>query len=740
MSGSATIRESSDGSVAARAGDRGARKHAVLHRATASHVRSIANAVDIKDGDIFLVCGPDGWIRDEQRGGHGIYLHDCRFLSRYEVDLGPGGWDDLGVDIPHGGVAVLRSTNPRLTFGDVVIGKQTLVATLTRTLDGSVPMLHDRLTVANHGPEPLDLPVSLRFGADFRDVYAIRSLLHGDLGDLHDPRWDGATLRFGYAGSDGVVRATSVTIDPPPDETTGNSAASMLHLEPGATGILDIRVLLEESQDEGQPRRSGKVPRSAAREDWLDDACVVESSDPTFQRVMDRAMLELRSLRSRDNGERYFAAGVPWFVALFGRDSIIAADEVLMLDPGIAADTIRLLASRQGTRHDEWRDEAPGKIVHELRVGEYARTGRIPQSPYYGSVDATPLFLTLVARHAAWTGDLGVFREVRPAIDAAFDWIDGTGDPNDDGFVDYDSESDQGLANQGWKDSGSAIVDAAGRLARPPISLVEVQGYVYAARLGVAELFDRHGDGQRATELRDQAETLRARFEDRFWVNDQVGYALALQGDGEPCAVTTSNPGHALWAGIVAADRAATTARLLMAPPMFSGWGIRTYASGQPRYDPVGYHLGTVWPHDNAIVAAGLRRYGLDEAAARIAQGIIDAATELPAHRLPEVFSGFGRQGIGAPFRYPVACHPQAWAAGSIPSLLGTLLGFRPEAFDDRLRIVRPMLPSGMARLRVRGLRVGRGRLDLSFRRDTDGRVHVDVDSDDGIDVVVEAT
>ncbi len=739
------LREASDGSLAAKRASPTDRKHATLRRASASHVRSIADAVDLKDGAIFLVCAPGGDVRDEQRGGYGLYMHDCRFLSRYVMQLGPGGWDELGVDIPHGATAIIRSTNPRLKFGDVVIDKQALVATWSRTLDGSGPRLHDRLSVANHGMQPLDLPVSLRFASDFRDVYAIRSLLHGDLGQLAKPRWDGGTLRLGYTGSDEIERTTDVTIDPPPDETSDADATLVLHIEPGAIGSLDIEVLLQERPAKGNVPRPHTGPRPAKKDDWLDHACVVESSDPTFQRVIDRAMLELRSLRSHESGERYFAAGVPWFVSLFGRDSIIAAHQVLMLDAGIAADTVRLLAARQGTKRDTWRDEEPGKILHELRVGEYARTDRIPQTPYFGTVDATPLFLMLIAAHASWNGDLGLFRETRTAIDAALDWVGGPGDTDGDGFVDYDSGSDQGLANQGWKDSGDAIVDAEGNLARPPVSLVEVQGYVYAAELGIADLFERDGDLGRATELRQQAETLRAAFEDRFWIDDRIGYALALQGNGRACAVTTSNPGHALWAGIMAADRAEITARLLMEPRMFSGWGVRTYAADQPRFDPVGYHLGTVWPHDNAIIAAGLRRYGFDEAAGRVAQGIIDAATEFPDHRLPEVFAGFERQRMGAPFRYPVACHPQAWAAGSIPSLLTTLLGLRPEAFERRLsdraphasrfggtnatqraagrpREGRPLVPPRRPRCRARrgGIerRRRRGRRDGHIRRD----------------------
>jgi glycogen debranching enzyme len=377
-------------------------------------------------------------------------------------------------------------------------------------------------------------------------------------------------------------------------------------------------------------------------------------------------------------------------------------------------------------------------MPHELRIGELAHLNEIPQTPYYGTVDATPLFLILLARHAAWTGSLDLFNELRANVELALVWIDDYGDADGDGYLEYRGASDKGLVNQGWKDSGDGIVDADGRLARPPIALVEVQGYVYAAKLAVADLFARAGEGDRAEALRRQAAGLRDRFDRDFWLADLGTFALALQAEHEPCAVVTSNPGQALWTGIVDRTKARATCDRLLAGDMFTGWGIRTLSSEAHAYNPGGYHLGAVWPHDNSLIAAGFRRYGFDEAFRRVFAGIQDAAVHFPNRRLPELFCGYAREDFGRPVRYPVACHPQAWAAGSVPFLLTTALGLEPEAFARRLRIVRPLLPKTVDDLDVRRLRVGDSRTDLRFRRGEGERVDVEVLSVDGdLDVVV---
>ncbi len=473
--------------------------------------------------------------------------------------------------------------------------------------------------------------------------------------------------------------------------------------------------------------------------EWLQCQTEVRSDSLLLDRVLERSLRDLRVLRSRLQGHTFFAAGVPWYVTLFGRDSLISSLQMLAYEPEVAAETLRLLAVYQGTKVDDWRDEEPGKIMHELRVGEMARTNEIPQTPYYGSIDATPLFLILISRHAAWTGSLALFQELRGPVERALEWMAKFGDPNGKGYLAYQVKSAKGLGNQGWKDSGDAIVNADGSLAEPPIALAEVQGYAYLAKVGLADLFQRAGEPDRARQLRQEADDLRARFNRDYWLEDLGVYALALQADQKPAAVVASNAGQVLWSGIADPDKARRTMTRLLADDMFNGWGIRTLSDKERRYNPVGYHLGTVWPHDNSLIVAGFRRYGFDEAACRVFTGIVEAATHFHADRLPEVFAGLPRVPFDTPVHYPVACHPQAWAAGALPFMTEVLLGLVPGAFERRLRIVRPVLPEFVGRVEVRRLRVGDARADLSFRRTGAGPVEVTVRQVDGsLDVVVE--
>jgi glycogen debranching enzyme len=397
------------------------------------------------------------------------------------------------------------------------------------------------------------------------------------------------------------------------------------------------------------------------------------------------------------------------------------------------------MAKYQGIKIDPWRDEEPGKIMHELRVGEMAHLNEIPQTPYYGTIDATPLFLVLVARHAAWIGELRVFNDLRPNIEAALSWMSEYGDRNHDGYLEYQKASKNGLSNQGWKDSGDAITNEDGRLAQPPISLVEVQGYVYLAKISLADLYELAGESRRATELRQQAESLRSRFNRDFWIEDRQFYALALESKNRPVSVISSNPGQALWTGIIDRTNARATVDRLMSDELFSGWGIRTLASKERRYNPIGYHLGTVWPHDNALIAAGCRRYGFDQEACRVFTALVEAAEQFEHHRLPEVFAGFRRENYGVPVRYPVACHPQAWAAGAVPYLVQAVLGLVPDGFNHRLWIRHPALPDFVHWVEVHRLRVGSAHADLRFERAQNETVRATVIEVSGnLDVVVE--
>ncbi|MDQ4078008.1 MAG: amylo-alpha-1,6-glucosidase, partial [Chloroflexota bacterium] len=384
------------------------------------------------------------------------------------------------------------------------------------------------------------------------------------------------------------------------------------------------------------------------------------------------------------------------------------------------------------------RDEQPGKILHEVRVGEFARVGAIPHTPFYGAVDTAPLFLILLAQHAHWTGDLSLFRELRGHVEAALRWIAEYGDLDGDGYVEYDSPTEPALINQGWKDSGNAIANRDGTLATPPIALVEIQGYVYQAKQTIADLYERDGAHEPAQQLRQEADALRQRFNQDFWLEKRGFFALALQRDKKPVEVISSNPGHALWAGIVDPNKAEAIIARLVADDMWNGWGIRTLAKTELSYNPIGYHLGTVWPHDNAIIAEGFRRYGHDEDAHRLFSAIVQAAMRFESYQLPEVFAGFSRSDYDVPVHFPVACHPQAWASGSVPHLLSTLLGLVPDGFDRRLRVVRPMLPDFVDRLEIRRLRLAGSRMNLLFMREGERVVVERLDEDGELELVVE--
>jgi glycogen debranching enzyme len=466
---------------------------------------------------------------------------------------------------------------------------------------------------------------------------------------------------------------------------------------------------------------------------WLGGSTEIRTSNATFDRVLRRALLDLRTLRSRLEGRDYFAAGVPWFVTLFGRDSSIVGLQTLPYGWQIARQTLRLLAQLQAKDHDAYRDAAPGKILHEYRGGELAHLDAIPQSPaYYGTVDATMLFLILLTEYVRWSGDLELARELRPNVDAALGWMEDSADSDGDGYLDYRGKYATGLVNQGWKDSGNAIVNDDGSLAEPPIALCEVQAYAYRAWRQVAWLLGHLGaDG--AESLRQRAEEMRERFERDFW-DEQLGcYVLALQAGGRPARVVSSNAGQVLWGGLASPARATRVVERLMAPDMFSGWGVRTLSSQERAYNPMSYHLGSVWPHDNAIIVSALRRYGHDGQAVRVFDALFDAAVNLRGHRLPELFCGHDR-GVSEeqPISYPVACSPQAWASGALPHALWNLLGLRADALRQRLAVQRPRLPQGLEWLELRQLAVGAARVDLRFERGDGGDVGLDVKVRDG--------
>jgi glycogen debranching enzyme len=701
---------------------------------------SITHAVVIKEGDLFFLTEPDGGVPLERGHGFGLYYHDCRFLRGYELRVSELRPEALVRNAEGGSTAMLGLSNPEMNCGDQTLLKNDIEIRWSRVLSSERLGLFDTITLRSFAAAPVRFPIALSFRADFEDVFAIRGLFQGKRGTLHPPTWRDGVLYFFYEGADDINRAVAITFSPAAVGNRPGGAHFEVELAPRESCQISVSICISETTKAGRKNGARDIGWSSAISPngeipWLRGKTQVHTDSLLLNRVMDRSLRDLGVLRSQLAGVNYFAAGVPWFVALFGRDSIITALQTLAYNPAIAEQTLRLLARHQGREINSWREEEPGKILHELRVGEMAHLGEVPHTPYFGTIDATPLWLMLVARHAAWTGDLRLFHELRPHIDAALDWMQRYGDRDGDGYLEYECKIEKGLANQGWKDSGDGIVNADGSLAVPPIALAEVQGYAYEAKTGLAGLFLRAGDTARAAALESEAQQLRAQFNRDFWVNEGY-YALALQNEKRQAAVLSSNAGQVLWTGIAETELARQTAAHLLAPDMFNGWGIRTLSTSAARYNPLGYHLGTVWPHDNSLIAAGFKRYGLDDAALSVLAGMLEAAVHFDAHRLPELFGGFSPDDYGVPVSYPVACQPQAWAAGAVPYLVSSILGLEPDAFSKRLRIVRPCLPENVHHAEIRRLQVGTMHVDLLFEQSRDG-VQVRVQSVEG-DLEVE--
>jgi glycogen debranching enzyme len=693
-------------------------------------VVSLTDAIVLKAGSVFLMGLRDGTI---PAGGHhplGVYLDDCRHLSGHEIRIGGVMPRLLVASAPTGAEAIHELTNPDLVLEDGGrLALQTLQVRLERRLLAEGRM-RERISVQLHAREAVDLELAVTLAADFRPMFAIREIVElapppVEMQEIEDG------LRFAATGADGVRRSTSVYADRRPAAITGRTLRFALHLEPGAAE--EVRLDYALATTGAEAGRDGAMgPRQAPA---VAPQTRVHTDDELFNRVMQRAFVDLRMLHSRLGDDSYFAAGVPWFATLFGRDSLITAIETLGYAPDTGAQTLRALASRLGRRIDPIHEEEPGKVLHELRVGEVAALDLTPLTRYYGTVDATPLFLCLVAEHADWCGNLDLFRELRGAVDAAADWIERHGDHDGDGLLDYRAGTPDGLRNQGWKDSDDGVLHEDGAPLEPPIALVEPQAYAIRGLRGVARLFELDGDGARAEELRRRAAALEERLE-RFWVERRRFYGMGIDGEGRTSAALASNQGHLLWAEVVGPARAQAVRDALMGEAMFSGWGIRTLGRGEAAYNPVGYHLGTVWPHDTALTAVGLRRYGFDEDYTRVFEGLLEAASHTDGYSLPELFAGFSSSEYEKPVPYPVACHPQAWASGAIPYMLLNGLGLKPDGLQRRLRVRRPSLPRWVNRVDVEGLAIGDGRVDLRFERTgagdsvalTDARIEGDVD------------
>ncbi|MBA2720714.1 MAG: amylo-alpha-1,6-glucosidase [Chloroflexi bacterium] len=728
----------------------------------------------LKHGNLYLLTDPFGDIHPDSRG-LGLYHADTRILSCCVLRVGGGRpvllQGSMGANF-HGSIQLTNPSADRNQDAKVHPTEAAAGRTIGISRDRLIGVdgMEERVRIVNHAERELDFSVELALGADSADIFEVRGYPRPERGTLLPIALTATRATFRYDGLDGIRRSTHIAffdaaqdfgpIDGRSQDALGQGGSVRyawdIQLAPGDRR--DLRWTIWSDSVRVGPGRTGgdttpytaertilagtaagtttqtpsdsvplfpEPPRVSADDGatsyhaWSRGTTSISTDHELFNLTLGRSLADLRLLINDGPGpdQRYVAAGVPWFTTLFGRDALIASLQSLAFRPQIAVETLAVLAAYQATEVDDWRDAEPGKILHELRMGEMAGAGELPHTPYYGSVDSTPLWLIVFGATFDWTGDREFLDRFWPNAIAALEWIDRWGDKDGDGFVEYERRSSRGLLNQGWKDSGDAIRDRNGHGPTMPVALAEVQGYVYDAKRRMAGLATVRGDTAMRDRLLAEAETLRTRFEEAFWVEDQRYYAMALDGQKRHLDAIGSNAGQCLWSGIASPSRARDVADRLMSPAMFSGWGIRTYAEGQPGYNPIGYHTGSVWPHDTSLIAAGMKRYGFDEESNRLVGHVFQAAQHFDQYRLPELFCGFDRDESVLPVPYPVACSPQAWAAGASFLFLETMLGLRPHASSGELELHHPNLPDWIGKVTLNNLRIGDASVDLLFHR-----------------------
>ncbi len=678
------------------------------------------NNLTLVDGKTFLATNVAGDIVPPGAPDVGFFHEDTRFLSHLEFKLDGHRSAVLSSSTEQTFVSQIELTTGNITLRDSFDLPENTVHIRREQLLGS-DILFDRFTFENFNRVAVAFTVELSYAADFVDVFQVRGVARAEHGQYYQPVVERDGLIFSYRGRDNVLRQTEVRMSPAPDEINDGTARWELRLEPLRKTTLQVTVT---------PRVEGKESRAilykyeaqlearrSAFQEFDNSSTRFFSSNLVFDNLLHNAMGDFHALRIPVGNEHVIAAGIPWFATIFGRDSIIAAYQTLSLNPELAKDTLRVLARRQASELDDWRDAQPGKILHEWREGEMTKCGEMPFSPYYGSVDATPLWLVLLSETYNWTCDEALVREMLPHAYRALDWIEQYGDLDGDGFVEYLRRSPRGLINQGWKDSWDANIHRDGRVASPPIALCEVQGYVYDAKYRMASLLRTFGNGERAEKLRREANELARRFDKTFWNQQRGFYAMALDAEKKPLEVISSNPGHLLWSRIISRERARAVTQRMMGEDMFSGWGWRTMAQTEQVFNPLSYHRGSVWPHDNSLIAHGMALNEFREPALIVLGALFQAALEFRDYRLPELFCGIQRRPFDEPVHYPVSCSPQAWASGALFLILMSVLGIRPSAQRKELNIINPQLPDWLGYLHIRNLKIGNSRVGLDFTR-----------------------
>jgi glycogen debranching enzyme len=677
----------------------------------------LGQLLSLKDGNAFIVADANG---DILGATDGFFDDDTRLLSRFRLLVGERPPSALGSGVSRDNVAfTFHGTNrPLPAMGQKATPPGVMHVERRRVLWDR--RIYERLRVTNHSLDDELLPLAIEFAADFRDMFEIRGIARAAHGKLASPIVDGRQIIFGYRGLDDIERASVIAFSEPPGRFTAHRAEFLFSLSPRQRFELYIEVGggIEDAPHASRFRQAAAAAIRATRTRRRHGASV-RARGPRFNAWLDQSRADLALLTSDLPTGPYPYAGIPWFSTPFGRDGLITAWQMLWIDPGLARGVLRYLAANQAREVSAFRDAAPGKIMHETRRGEMSNVCEVPFGLYYGSVDSTPLFVALAGAYAERTGDLALIDELWPALTAALGWIESYGDSNGDGLIDYARGEASGLANQGWKDSEDSIFHADGRFPAGPIALVEVQGYAFAAYRAMAALAERRGQGRNAAVWRERAEAIREAVEARFWMEDEGFYGVAVDGEGRLCRPPTSNAGHLLFVGLPSPERAERVRARLLSADFHTGWGLRTLASSAKRYNPMSYHNGSIWPHDTAICAAGLSRYGHRDAATQVLDSLGRAATKFNM-RLPELFCGFRRVAGEPPVAYPVACMPQAWAAGSVFMLLEACMGLSIDGWNGRLRLSAPRLPQGVDRLSVSDLVVGERRVDLTLSRTAD--------------------
>ncbi|HXV67643.1 MAG TPA: amylo-alpha-1,6-glucosidase [Nitrospira sp.] len=697
----------------------------VIHRDDQFYILASSSLMDhrtevLKQGETFAVFDRYGDIHPVLPGSQGLYHEGTRFLSRFELTINAQRPMLLSTTVKEDNVLLtIDLTNPDLMLdGQRLVPRGTLHLWRTRFLWRGV--CHERIRIQNYGLAGIPLRLGITLDADYADLFEARGNTRPHRGHRLDTIRSDEGLVLGYEGLDRIIRHTIVHCSPAPREVTSDGFIIDSFLDPHAVMTWEMaiaceirpqRIPVSFSYDQARKESDHALRTANARD------CHVYTSNEQFNHWLNRSLADLHMLISETPEGLYPYAGVPWFSAPFGRDGIITALEMLWVNPALARGVLGFLATTQATEVRLEQDAEVGKILHETRHGEMASLGEIPFGCYYGGVDTTPLFIILAGAYLDRSGDSTFVQTLWPNIQRALQWIDYYGDPTGAGFVTYARRSTNGLVHQGWKDSHDAIFHADGTAADGPIALCEVQAYVYHAKRTAAELARLAGDISQADKLLAEAASLRERFERAFWCEELGTYALALDGNGRPCLVRASNAGHCLFGGIAGPEHARKIVQALLTEDSFSGWGIRTIATSEARYNPMSYHNGSVWPHDNAMIAAGMAAYGHKEGVVKILTGLFDASLFLDLHRLPELFCGFSRRPGESPTLYPTACAPQSWAAGAGFLLLQSCLGLRIDAKRRLVNFVRPVLPPFLDRVELRNLAIGKGGIDLVLDR-----------------------